>query len=468
MNLLNTLKIVLATILLFLVSCRHPPDYVEMTEFQLESKIPVAQRLEISDFILRDHLLVDKLPAKLTIVEAKALVLKAHPDLKAAGQRILRAKAIVDQARASYHPSVSLNSSSKHQHDSALDISGNKTASYETYSSNLSAQWLVFDGYARKYNLLASKYAKQASVSAQQDVQRLLVDAVSQAYYQTLLASKQMSINLQLKQFNDDFYKRTALKEKAGAATKADVNNFTVNANDSHIAYLSAKDSFETAKLILAELLGMPGADTTEFKPELLKLNIKIPELGQAIENAMLHRADLKVLQAQIRQASAQTKSARSEYLPQLLIEGNYGRSSFNELEFGNDYKSSSLSSVLTWNLYTGYSTRALIKQRNAEKKELLENLHSQWNKIISEIRQQRLSLKTVLEKITLQTQSADLSKRIYDDTKKLYDNGAVTITRVNEVLTNFSVAQIRQAVFEIEALRRKAILDSLQGINSK
>ena len=72
------------------------------------------------------------------------------------------------------------------------------------------------------------------------------------------------------------------------------------------------------------------------------------------------------------------------------------------------------------------------------------------------------------LNKLAVQKNSVELNKSIYDDTKEVYNSGASTITRVNEVLTNYTVARLNQALFEIEALQRHEILKTLMGVNEK
>ena len=406
------------------------------------------------------------IPKQLTIGKAKELALLGNPDLKAAGERILRAKAIIEQAKALYYPTITASSGATHQDLVPVGQNGFGTESYERYSAHLSSQWLIFDGFMRKYQVLAAEYGEISSEAAFNDTKRLLVDAVAQAFYETILATKQIEINLELKEINEEFLKDTRIKEEAGTSTKTEVNNFIVNRNDSQIAYLDAKNSFETAKLILIELLGLPEADIDSFETLYKDIDISVPKYKTAIGIALNKRPDLKVLQAQILAAEAQIKQAEGEYYPTVFLEGSYGATSFDEAGFGDDDRDSYYGVGMNWNLFTGNSTSALIAQRTAEKEEQFHTLKSQWQNVISEIRQQRKSLINSLERVKVQQESAELSKKIYEDTKQIYENGATTITRVNEVLTDYSIAKLSRVLFEVESLRRKELLDALMGIN--
>ncbi|MCH2206045.1 MAG: TolC family protein [Lentisphaerales bacterium] len=406
------------------------------------------------------------IPKTLTIQKAKDLSLIGNPTLKAAGERIKRAQAVIQQAQALYYPTITATSGATRQDLVPEGRNGFDTQSFESYNAHLSSKWLIFDGFARKYQVLAAQYGEISSEAAFDDTKRLLVDAVAQAFYETILATKQIEINLELKEINEEFLKDTKVKEEAGTATKTEVNNFIVNRNDSQIAYLDAKNSFETAKLVLIELLGLPEADTEAFETIYKDLEISVPKYKTALGIALNKRPDLKVLQAQILAAEAQIKEAEGEYYPEIFLEGSYGATSFDTAGFGDNDRDSYYGMGMTWNLFTGNSTSALIAQRTAEKEEQLHKLKSQWQNVISEIRQQRKSLLNSIERVKVQKESAELSKSIYEDTKQIYENGATTITRVNEVLTDYSIARLSQVLFEVEALRRKELLDALMGTN--
>ena len=453
------LKIISIFLLILLTSCQT----IIVPHRELGKNL--KSNLQINELNFEKYK-TDVIPGELTIIEAKKIALSGNPSLKAAGERIKRAKAVIDQSRALYYPTITAAAGARHQSLSPDTIAGTSSEPFENYSASLNAKWLVYDGFVREYNILAAQYGEINSSESYKDTKRLLVDSVSQAFYETILAAKQIEINLELKEINEKFLKDTKFKEEAGTATLTEVNNFIVNKNDSQIAYLDAKNSFETSKLILVELLGVPEADTDAFKTVFKDYKITVPEYKTALGVALSKRPDLKALQAQILAAEAQIKQAEGEYQPQIFLEGNYGASSFDRAGFGDNNRDAYVGVGMNWNLFSGNSTEALILQRTAEKDEQLQNLKSQWNRIISEIRQQRNSLLNTLERVKVQKESAELSKKIYEDTKQIYENGATTITRVNEVLTDYSIAKLSQVLFEVEALRRKELLNALMGVN--
>ena len=408
------------------------------------------------------------LPKNLSLREAKKIALKGNPGLQAAGERITRAQAVLDQANSLYFPTLRATSSARHQHHVSEGQFGFPTNSFENYTSALSAQWLVFDGFAREYKVLAARYGEEASRESYMDTQRLLLDAVSQAFYRTVLAAKEMQINLELKKINGKFAKDAQIKLDAGTSNRIEVNNFLVNINDAEIAYLDSKSSYETSKIVLAELLGIPEADTSLFATVYESIKIMVPTYSAALKKALKNRPDLKALQSDILATEAQIEESKGQYYPKFFLEGSYGYSTFDQVNFVNKDRESYIGASMNWDLFTGNSTAALIAQRTAEKNEKLKSLKSQWFEIISQIRQQRSTLLNVLERVKLQEKSSELNKSIYEDTRTLYENGVINITRVNEVLSNYSISSLNLALFKIESLRRKEILNTLMGSNSK
>ena len=408
------------------------------------------------------------IPEKLTLKIAKKIAIKENPGLQAAGDRILRAQAVLDQAKSLYFPTLTAGARARHHNKVSEGQFSFPTSSFENYTTNLSAQWLIFDGFVREYKVLAAQYGTIATEESYKDAQRLLLDSVSQTFYRIILAEQQMKINLELKSINQKFLEDAKVKLDAGTSTRAEVNNFKVNVNDAQIAYLESKDSFDTAKVILAELLGSPNVDTDSFSLSFSNEKIIVPSFAEAMKKALSNRPDLKVIQSEILAAEAQLKEAEGEYYPKFFLEGSYGTSSFDSISIANKDRDSFIGASMSWDLFTGNSTAALMAQRIAEKNEKLKNLKTKWFDIISKIRQQRQSLLNVLEKEKLQASSAELTKSIYEDTKQIYENGVTTVTRVNEVLVNYSIANLNKVLFEIEAMRRKEVLNYLMGINYK
>ncbi|NQZ58487.1 MAG: TolC family protein [Lentisphaeraceae bacterium] len=406
-------------------------------------------------------------PSGLNLINAKQMALAANPDMEAAGQRIKRAKAIVEQANAAYFPTLRAQVGALHQHlTPQSSLRGGEA--FESYNAGISASWLVYDGLVRRHRHLAASYGQLSANELYKNTRRLLCDAVAAAYYQSVLAHKQMNINLELKKINEEFLADSQAKFSGGTASRSDVNNFLVNVNNSHIAHLDSQNAFATAKLVLAELLGLPAADTTNFVPAYNKVKPAVPPLITALRQAVEQRPDLKSLQADILALEAEVKQAKGQYLPKITLDANAALSSLNDSHFGDNDRESNVGVNVSWDLFSGGSTAAQMKQKQAEKQTQLAALKSTWNEIYSQIRQQRLSLINTLNKLAVQKNSVELNKSIYDDTKEVYNSGASTITRVNEVLTNYTVARLNQALFEIEALQRHEILKTLMGVNEK
>ncbi|MCM8529091.1 MAG: TolC family protein [Lentisphaeraceae bacterium] len=403
------------------------------------------------------------LPKQMSLYQARQLALKNNPDIEAAQQRIQRAKAVYEQAEAAYYPTVTAGAGVTHHHHTPVS-SGFRNEAVQNYNTAVNASWLIYDGMARQAASLAASYGQMSASQRFKDVSRLLKDAVAAAYYQTLLAHEQMRINGELKKINEKFLEDTQAKFEAGASSRSDVNNFLVNVNDAHIAWLDARKRFNTARIALAELLGLPEADTSAFIPEKKEALPELPELQILLKTALAKRPDLRAIQADILAAEARIKEAEAEYSPRVSLDAAAGYNSDRELRFSQEELESRIGVNVNWNLFSGGSTAAKKSQFEAEKNEQMAILKAKWHEIQSRIRQEYESFTNSIDKFEVQKKSAEINRSIYQDTQEIYNNGATTITRVNEVLSNYTVSLLNQALFKIESQRRYEILKALMG----
>ncbi|MGD9007782.1 MAG: TolC family protein, partial [Desulfobacteraceae bacterium] len=140
----------------------------------------------------------------LDLESAARLALADNPSLKAALERVIQAREAVRQARSAYWPRLDLEGSgarvtlSDNAYNAQLSQAqlfeniGGPPANVEDpedyYRASLTASWILFDGFARRFNLAAAKSGEQSSQAAREDAQRLLLSAVIGSFLNAQLA----------------------------------------------------------------------------------------------------------------------------------------------------------------------------------------------------------------------------------------------------------------------------------------
>ncbi|HPU99199.1 MAG TPA: TolC family protein, partial [Candidatus Hydrogenedentes bacterium] len=171
-------------------------------------------------------------PVLLTLQDAQAWALRDNPTLAAAEAQVKQAAERIRQAQAAFWPQVSLTAGATHTElsDASVDKARAQAAgssgtafssggvgaqsgfaraqaaarsvaalaavpdSADSYTVALTANYLLFDGFARNYALSAARIGKKEADLGRLEAARLLLEAVSQAYYGVQLARERVRI----------------------------------------------------------------------------------------------------------------------------------------------------------------------------------------------------------------------------------------------------------------------------------
>jgi len=99
----------------------------------------------------------------LTLEQAKSMALREQPSLEAMRQRVTAASATVRMARSAYWPSLNADASAsriqKHSYTGVPPAFAQQIdmTPYSTYGVDLTAGWVLFDGFRSDFDLLAAE-----------------------------------------------------------------------------------------------------------------------------------------------------------------------------------------------------------------------------------------------------------------------------------------------------------------------
>lgn len=407
------------------------------------------------------------LPSNLALRSAKRISLLGNPGLRSAAARVRAAQARVRSAQSSFRPTVDLAYSATQGDHSNIGGGSFSFGNQNTFSPSIAANWVVFDGFIRDFDLLAQRYGETGSEAALADSRRLLLNAVAQAFYTALLADEHVRIadaeTANNKQFLDD----SITRRKLGSATEVDVLNFELRVHNATIAQLNAARDAQVARLALVELMGQPESHTdfqlvgTEAWTRVLP-----PEPADAVQRALALRPDLRRLHASLLAAEARVQASKRAFLPRVSLSTNAGFSSNDALSFDKDERNASVGIALNWRAFDGGQRQAAVDLASADASAAGHQLESQWHSAVSEIRQRIEALWAARATLALREENVRLSIRIYDQTRKRYRAGVEPLTRVNEVLTQLTVAERNLAAGRIALAQTIENLHAATGEN--
>ena len=278
-------------------------------------------------------------PATLTLDEALELARQNNPTFLSARNDEAPAGWAVREAYANFLPTASASGGARYE-DSGPALFGSFTGAdigitrlpayyFSNYSGTLSLS-LSGETFFNLQEQRASRRAVTANVRAQEVV---LETAVTRAYLSVLRARDNVELRRKELERAEETLTLAETRAEAGVAITLDAQQARGERGRSQVDVLTARSTYETAKLRLLQQLGVSiEADvllTTEFEvfePAWTRTSL--------LETALAAHPQLRSLEARERAQRAAAKTAWSSYLPTLTASANV--SGFTR-QVGND-----------------------------------------------------------------------------------------------------------------------------------
>lgn len=486
--------------LILVPACRAPLDNLNVIlerHNRAVARLPEEDRTRLMPYgeSVVSEQAEDLLPADLLDLEsARAIAVRANPDIHSAQARLANASARIDEARSRYYPTILFRHdstrtfqtpASRNRLNTALqpaqpvptaqstnlavttlvnalrrplfglgDPRGD-TNSFSEHASAFTMAWTVFDGFVREAELLATKYVYQASWAALEDVERLIVQAVDAAYYRVQLAEEQIRIARADEAFSREQYEETEKLRAAGRATQADVDNFRVRVLDAQADLTAAIGRRETGRVVLAELMGLD--DVT--LPRSLDLSPLADEKPQElvppdpepwIERALQLRPDIRQLQALVESDVERVRATQGLFQPVIAASASYGFDRTSNLNYDYDDQSSAAAVEFRWELFSGGRRTALVREAQAVQAEAAATLKRLVLAVQADVRSAIIAVENAQQQIVLQRESLETARENRRIVQAGYVAGKETLTRLNEAQRDYIAADARLALARI------------------
>ena len=248
------------------------------------------------------------------------------------GSSIAQPLASVAQIVEKYHPELTdaLNEFGNNVIDEFSDVGKKINEGFETDTRNMFAgaltitQPLYMGGKIRAYNEITD-YAKQIAEEKHRGGAQEVVLEVDEAYWRVVsLANKkklaESYVNL-LKHLDDDMQKMI----KEGVATKANGLTVSVKLNEAEMTLTKVDNGLTLSRMLLCQLCGMPIESNFTLEDEQKEQLAPVKSNAAFDMNqAYVNRPELRSLELATKIYDKKIQIARSEFLPQVVLTGNY------------------------------------------------------------------------------------------------------------------------------------------------
>jgi len=283
-------------------------------------------------------------------------------------------------------------------------------------------------------NYRAAREVVRAGQFAAQDAQDVVVLAVAGAYLQVLAAQARLNsaqAQLETAKVLDE---RTRKQLEFGKAAQIDVNRSHVEVLLSRQRLVTLQDDLAKQKINLARLTGLPPNPDYELASDVPYTSAPPLALGDALQQAMSQRADLKAAETQVKAAERALRAARDERLPSASVDADYGEIGAPST-LRRTYTVAATLSVPIWN---GGRTGGDIQQAEAALGQRRAELADTRSQIESEVRNAYLDLQAAASQVDVAQQNIELMGETLGQSRQRFEAG---------VSENVEVVQSQESV---------------------
>jgi len=390
----------------------------------------------------------------LSLTQAHEIAIQHSPSLTEATARIQAAVAVLKQANSAWSPRLTARGSSFY-HDGVQQLDWQPEVrahdSFQQHGAGVELGWLVFDGFARDANILQSRYRMEQQQQLHTETTRLLLKAVSRAYYQAQMALEEMVVAQENRKFNRILEDESQKRWQAGAIPEAEMLNFSVRALQAESDFLSADERFKVACAALTELMGLNQGDTQLPQRAERDVLTEIPyDFATEKAFALEHRSDLQAIDRQLLELHQQDRSVKATFYPSVHLVGGTSWSKAEDLATTDQTEHDSYAGLnLNWDLFEGGQRVAQRREIDEQINQLKAQRRQTELEIQSQLRQDLDRARAALAIFKKQQLTFELTYKIRSHTEQAYRAGVATLTRLNEAQTDLvkasgSVAQSR------------------------
>ncbi len=333
----------------------------------------------------------------------------------------------------------------------------------QNYDGNvgLSVDQLLFDG-SYFVGLQAARTYRELSTKEHIKSQIDIVEAVSKAYYNALIAEEQLELLEKNIGRLDTLLNETREMYEAGFAEKVDVDRIRVNYNNLRVELSRTSQLKDISRKLLKFQMGMDLNQPIELAEQLEEVKIENP-VTPANEFDYGQRIEFSQLQTNQSLALLDMKNNKVQYLPKLYAHFGYGwntaaarGSQFFESRRWLDNGVIGVTASVP--IFDGFLKSNKIQQNRLQVKQIENQMSFLKKNIDLEIEQSQISLTSQVEMLEVQKQNMELAQEVYDISKVKYQEGVGSNLEVinadaslKEAQTNYLNALYQAITSQIE-----------------
>ena len=398
-------------------------------------------------------------------------LLTQHPHVRAAEKSLQSSREGVNSALSGFYPKVSITGDTGYESiDSPStrsdNIDGDKYGRTRR-TATLSVTQNLFKGYATSSAVRTARLNRElASISYEGTRQNTIFEGI-QTYIDVL---RQRRL-IELARENEATIQRQLNLEdervQRGSGVAVDVLQAKSRLQIAKERRVNFEGALEDAISRYTQVYNHPPDIESMLDPEP-PIDMIPSELSKSMDIAVLENPAIGNSGTTVEVARERRRSVRAELYPSVDLEGTYNYEKDKNATIGTrrDY---SLVVSSTWELFSGFSTRASMAQAAYDYHASKDNHEYTVRKVIEQSKLAWQSLLTARERLELLENAVNIASEVFESRKKLREAGKETVINVLDAENEVNNAQINYtSAFYDERLAVYQLLLSMGRLDTK
>ena len=413
----------------------------------------------------------------LALERAVRIALENNPDMDGAVARIRQSEAMIDQALAAFWPAVSVYSEyTEGEAPSAylfktIDqrrlpsrVNFNDPGPFENLEVGIRARMNLFRGgrdYLRKRMAETGRSIRELD---RMSIRNGLASSVIHAYFNALAAGEYIRVARESVETVQAQLRVMRVRFRAGGALKSDVLSLEVRLAQAREELIRTRNGYRLALASLANLMGLD-PDTELLLEEDGRVKVELPAFYEdGLPLAMAVRPELEKARLSVIRSRMGIDAARGEYLPRVNAQGHYY---FDDegTQFESDRANWTAGVLLDWDLFTGGSTGASVREAEAVLEEMLAADRKATLSVKLDLRSAYLALEEAGARMEVTRASVAQAEESLRLVKKQYEGGSATVTRYLDAELDRSRTEIRAITARYDREKARADVGRALGL---
>jgi len=413
----------------------------------------------------------------LSLERAVRIALGNNPDMDAAVARIRRSEAMIDRAMAAFWPAVSVYSEYTEgeapsaylfktidQRSLPPRVNFNDPGPFENLEVGLRARLNLFRGgrdYLRKRMAETGRSIRELD---RLSIRNGLASSVIHAYFNALAARDYIRIARESVETVQAQLRVMKVRFRAGGVLKSDVLSLEVRLAQAREELIRARNGYSLALASLANLMGLD-PDTDLLLEEDGRVAQELPpDYGEGLRVAVARRPELEKARLAVIRSRMGIDAARGEYLPRVDARAHYY---FDDegTQFESDRANWTAGVMLDWDLFTGGSTGAAVREAEALLEEMLAADRKAALSVKLDLRSAYLALEEAEARIQVTRASVAQAEESLRLVRKQYEGGSATVTRYLDAELDRRRTEIRAITARYDREKARADVGRALGL---